>query len=92
MQFQRTGDGEGKLTLDLTNPQVDVNVFSEGGDVNVQFIDTTVAPRLLRRFDVTDFATPVDSVDVNTTVRGVTLVLKTTGDFDYLAYQPTINM
>ena len=52
-----------------------------------EFIDTTVAQRLMRRFDVTDFATPVDSVDVNTTVRGVTLVLKTTGDFDYLAYQ-----
>ena len=87
LQFQRTGDGEGKLTLELTNPKVDVNVFSEGGEVNVQFIDTTVAQRLMRRFDVTDFATPVDSVDVNTTVRGVTLVLKTTGDFDYLAYQ-----
>ena len=87
LQFQRAGDGEGKLTLELTNPKVDVNVFSEGGEVNVQFIDTTVAQRLMRRFDVTDFATPVDSVDVNTTVRGVTLVLKTTGDFDYLAYQ-----
>ena len=87
LQFQRTGDGEGKLTLELTNPKVDVNVFSEGGEVNVQFIDTTVAQRLMRRFDVTDFATPVDSVDVNMTVRGVTLVLKTTGDFDYLAYQ-----
>ncbi len=87
LQFQRTGDGEGKLTLDLTNPKVDVNVFSQGGEVNVQFLDTTVAPRFMRRFDVTDFATPVDSVDVNTTVRGVTLVLKTTGDFDYLAYQ-----
>ncbi len=87
LQFQRTGDGEGKLTLDLTNPAVDVNVFNQGGEVNVQFIDTTVAPRLMRRFDVTDFATPVNSVDVNTTVRGVTLVLKTTGDFDYLAYQ-----
>ena len=87
LQFQRTGDGEGKLTLELTNPKVDVNVFSEGGKVNVEFIDTTVAQRLMRRFDVTDFATPVDSVDVNTTVHGVTLVLKTTGDFDYLAYQ-----
>lgn len=26
-------------------------------------------------------------VDVNTTERGSTLLLKTTGDFDYLAYQ-----
>jgi type IV pilus assembly protein PilQ len=87
LQFQRTGAGEGKLTLQLTDPSVDVNVFSEGGDVKVEFIDTTVAERLMRRYDVTDFATPVNSVDVNTTERGATLLLKTEGDFDYLAYQ-----
>ena len=87
LQFQRTGDGEGRLTLELTDPSVDVNVFSEAGDVKVEFLDTTVAERLMRRYDVTDFATPVDSVDVNTTERGATLTIKTTGDFDYLAYQ-----
>ncbi|MEP4148958.1 MAG: type IV pilus secretin PilQ [Halioglobus sp.] len=87
LQFQRTGDGEGRLTLELTNPSVDVNVFSEAGDIKVQFLDTNVPERLMRRYDVTDFATPVDSVDVNTTERGATLTMKTTGDFDYLAYQ-----
>jgi len=87
LQFQRTGDGEGRLTLELTNPSVDVNVFSEGGDIKVQFLDTSVPERLMRRYDVTDFATPVTSVDVNTTERGATLTLKNTGDFDYLAYQ-----
>lgn len=87
LQFQRTGAGEGKLTLQLTDPSVDVNVFSEAGDVKVEFLDTTVAERLMRRYDVTDFATPVNSVDVNTTERGATLLLKNTGDFDYLAYQ-----
>lgn len=87
LQFQRTGDGEGRLTLELTDPSVDVNVFSEAGDIKVQFLDTTVPERLMRRYDVTDFATPVNSVDVNTTERGATLTLKTTGEFDYLAYQ-----
>jgi type IV pilus assembly protein PilQ len=87
LQFQRTGDGEGRLTLELTDPSVDVNVFSEAGDIKVQFLDTTVPERLMRRYDVTDFATPVDSVDVNTTERGATLTMKTSGDFDYLAYQ-----
>jgi len=87
LQFQRTADGEGRLTLELTNPSVDVNVYSEAGDIKVQFVDTTVPERLMRRYDVTDFATPVTSVDVNTTERGATLSLKTTGDFDYLAYQ-----
>ena len=87
LQFQRSGDGEGRLTLELSNPSVDVNVFSERGDIRVQFLDTSVPERLMRRFDVTDFATPVTSIDVNSAERGATLTLKTTGEFDYLAYQ-----
>jgi type IV pilus assembly protein PilQ len=87
LKFQRTADNEGRLTLDLTDPSVDVNVFSEAGDVQVEFLNTNVPERLLRRYDVTDFATPVNSVDVKTTERGALLSLKTTGDFDYLAYQ-----
>ncbi|MFU8763068.1 MAG: type IV pilus secretin PilQ [Haliea sp.] len=87
LQFQRTGDGEGRLTLELSNPSVDVNVFSERGDIRVQFLDTSVPERLMRRFDVTDFATPVTSVDVNSAERGATLTIKTTGEYDYLAYQ-----
>ncbi|WP_197912033.1 type IV pilus secretin PilQ [Kineobactrum salinum] len=87
LQFQRTGSGEGRLTLKLTNPAVDVNVFSERGDIKVEFLDTSVPERLMRNYDVTDFATPVNSVDVNTSERGTSLTLKTTGEFDYLAYQ-----
>ncbi len=87
LQFQRGPDGEGRLMLELSDPSVDVNVFSERGDVKVEFIDTDVPERLMRNYDVTDFATPVVSVDVGTTERGATLTLKTTGDFDYLAYQ-----
>lgn len=87
LQFRRTAEGEGRLTLQLSDPSVDVNVFSEAGDVKVQFLDTGVPERLVRRYDVTDFATPVERVDVNTTERGAELTLKTLGDSDYLAYQ-----
>jgi type IV pilus assembly protein PilQ len=87
LQFQRTAEGEGRLVLQLSDPRVDVNVFSEGGVVKVEFVDTTVPESLLRRYDVTDFATPVTTVDVNTTQRGAVLSLRTTGNYDYLAYQ-----
>ncbi len=87
LQFQRSGDGEGRLILELTDPSVDVNVYSEGENIKVEFVNTTVAERLMRRYDVTDFATPVESVDVNTSERGAVLTLKTAGDSDYLAYQ-----
>jgi type IV pilus assembly protein PilQ len=73
--------------LTLSDPSVDVNVFSEGDVVKIEFLDTTAAEELLRRYDVTDFATPVTTVDVTSGESGVTLAMKATGDYDYLAYQ-----
>ena len=87
LQFRRSDDGEGRLILQLSDPSVDVNVFSEGGDINLEFLGTTVPASLLRRFDVTDFATPVNTIEVTTTERGARLQLKASGNYDYLAYQ-----
>jgi type IV pilus assembly protein PilQ len=87
LEFQRSDQGEGRLMLTLSDPSVDVNVFSEGDVVKIEFLDTTAAEELLRRYDVTDFATPVTTVDVTSGESGVTLAMKATGDYDYLAYQ-----
>ncbi|MDG1066069.1 MAG: type IV pilus secretin PilQ [Luminiphilus sp.] len=87
LQFRRAESGEGRLILQLSDPSVDVNVFSEGGKINLEFLATTVPDGLLRRFDVTDFATPVNSIEVTTTERGTRLLLEAEGTFDYLAYQ-----
>ena len=87
LQFRRAESGEGRLILQLSDPSVDVNVFSEGGKINLEFLATTVPDGLLRRFDVTDFATPVNSIEVTTTERGTRLLLEAEGTYDYLAYQ-----
>ena len=50
-------------------------------------MDTNVRESLIRRFDVTDFATPVQGIEVSTTERGTRLKLKASGLYDYLAYQ-----
>ena len=87
LTFRRSRDGEGLLVLSLSNPAVDANVFSEGGKITLQFTDTAVRETLIRRFDVRDFATPVQKVEVTTTERGTRLQLLADGRFDYLAYQ-----
>jgi type IV pilus assembly protein PilQ len=87
LEFQRTADGEGRLMLTLTDSNVDVNVFSEGGKVKIEFLQTSIKDDLLRRYDVTDFATPVSSVEVTTSERGVSFEMEASGDYDYLAYQ-----
>ena len=87
LAFQRSPEGEGLLILTLTNPGVDASIFSEGGDITLQFMNTNVRESLIRRFDVTDFATPVQGIEVSTTERGTRLKLKADGLYDYLAYQ-----
>ena len=87
LTFQRSPDGEGLLVLTLSNPAVDASIFSEGGQITLQFMNTNVRETLIRRFDVTDFATPVQKVEVTTTERGTRLQLHADGRFDYLAYQ-----
>ena len=87
LAFRRSTDGEGLLVLTLSNPDVDASIFSEGGKITLQFTDTNIRETLIRRFDVTDFATPVHKVEVTTTERGARLQLIADGRFDYLAYQ-----
>ena len=87
LQFRRSEAGEGLLILGLSHPSVEVNVFSEGSQVNLEFIAASVPESLLRRYDVTEFATPVSFVEVTTTEVGAQLELTTHGSYDYLAYQ-----
>jgi type IV pilus assembly protein PilQ len=87
LRFRRATDGEGLLVLTLSNPSVDASIFSESGKITLQFTDTNIRENLIRRFDVTDFATPVRKVEVTTRERGARLQLTAEGRFDYLAYQ-----
>ncbi|MGB2522844.1 MAG: type IV pilus secretin PilQ [Luminiphilus sp.] len=87
LAFQRSSEGEGLLILTLTNPSVDASIFSEGGDITLQFLNTNIREALIRRFDVTDFATPVQGIEVSTSERGTKLKLRADGLYDYLAYQ-----
>ncbi len=88
VDFRRTADGSGRVILSLSNPGVPVDVRREGGDVVVDFFDSEVSERLQRTLDVTDFATPVQSI--TTRQRGSSVrvtVVPTDGTYEQIAYQ-----
>ena len=85
--FRRGSNGEGRIELQLANPRTDVDVRLEGNMIKVAFFDTTVPDELQRRYDVIDFATPVEMVDVAQSGAQATVGIKVGGDYDYLAYQ-----
>ena len=59
----------------------------EGGRVVVDFQDTAIPNELMKRLDVTDFATPVLTVDALRANRNARLVVSAATEYDQVAYQ-----
>ena len=88
IDFRRGVDGQGRLLVELSRPGVTVDVREQAGRVELIFPRVLMEDQLARRLNVTDFATPVVSID---TVRErddrVRMVVNTTGEYDVLSYQ-----
>lgn len=87
IDFRRGEAGEGRVIVRLSDVGVGVDVTSEGGNIRVEFTNTIIPERLQRRLDVTDFATPVITVDLLPENGNTVMIIAPSGDFDYLAYQ-----
>src|SRR5271166_1958144 len=87
IDFRRGSDGTGRVIVQLTDPRTPVNVRQEGNQVVVDFAGTLMPKNLMRRYDVMDFATPVQSVDAIRVEGSSRLVISAQGDFEQLAYQ-----
>jgi type IV pilus assembly protein PilQ len=87
VDFRRSPDGGGRIIVRTSATKSQASLRQEGGRVVVDFPNTTVASDLARRYDVTDFATPVNSFDVTGTPAGSRIVVTATGDYEQTAYQ-----
>jgi type IV pilus assembly protein PilQ len=87
IDFRRGADGTGRVIVQLTDPRTPVNVRQEGNQVVVDFAGTLMPKNLMRRYDVMDFATPVQTVDAVRVEGSSRLVISSQGDFEQLAYQ-----
>jgi type IV pilus assembly protein PilQ len=87
IDFRRGTDGAGQIVVDLSDPRTTVDVRQEGGRIVVDFQNTSLPQELMRRLDVTDFATPVYTVDALRANRDARLVVTSAADYDQVAYQ-----
>lgn len=87
IDFRRGPNGAGQVIVELQDPRTEVDVRQEGGRVIVDFKNTALPSDLLRRLDVTDFATPVSTVDA-LRLNGDTRLVVTAGqEYEQVAYQ-----
>jgi type IV pilus assembly protein PilQ len=87
IDFRRSADGAGRVVVKLSDPHTRINLHQVGSQIVVDFSDAAVPANLLRRYDATDFGTPVTGFDVTRVGNGSRISINASGDFDQLAYQ-----
>ncbi|WP_290677683.1 type IV pilus secretin PilQ [Aquabacterium sp.] len=87
IDFRRGQDGSGRVVVELPNNQVGVDIKQQGQSLVVEFVRATLPERLRRRYDVTDFGTPVHAVSASQVGERVKLVVDPKGDWEHSAYQ-----
>jgi type IV pilus assembly protein PilQ len=86
VDFRRSSDGAGRVMVRLTDPHTHINLHQVGNQIVVDF-DADLPKNLARRYDATDFGTPISSFDATRVGTGTRIAINATGDYEQLAYQ-----
>ena len=87
IDFRRGPDGSGRIIVKLSDPHIHVNLRQLGSQIVVDFSDADLPTPLMRRYDASDFGTPVSGFDVTRVGNGARIAINATGDYEQLAYQ-----
>ena len=87
IDFRRGKDGEGLVEITFASDRVAADVRRSGGRIVASFSDAALPENLERRFDVTDFGTPVTAIDAYAKGTGTELVISSAGPYEYKSYQ-----
>jgi type IV pilus assembly protein PilQ len=87
IDFKRGRNGEGQVIIDLSDPGSGVDVKQSGRSVIVDLLRTELPISLERRFDVTDFGTPVESMEAVSQGNNARLTINARGRWEQSAYQ-----
>jgi len=87
VNFRRGPGGEGRIVVELSDTSTGVDIRQQGQTVIVDFLKTSVADVLRKRYDVIDFGTPVQTFSVFPQGDNVRMVIEPRGLWEHNAYQ-----
>jgi type IV pilus assembly protein PilQ len=87
IKFRRGKAGEGLVTVELSDASTGIDVKQQGQSLIVDFQGAQLPENLRRKLDVTDFATPVTTVNAMPQGKNARLVITPQGLWEHTAYQ-----
>jgi len=87
IDFRRGTKGEGRLLLEMSDPNIQIDLVEEGNNLELRLIDTVLPAHLERQLDVSDFGTPIKVVNAVTSGHDVIIKVTSSGLTESMAYQ-----
>ena len=87
IDFRRGKAGEGRIVVDLSDSSTGIDIRAQGQNLVIDFFKTSLPDKLRRRLDVTDFGTPVQSINTFGQGENVRMVITPKGLWEHSAYQ-----
>lgn len=87
IDFRRGPAGEGRVVFDLADSATGIEVKQQGTKLLVDFKDATIADKLVRRWNVADYGTPIEAFDIQRVGKGARMTLEPKGLWEYNSYQ-----
>src|SRR3954469_7900130 len=87
VDFRRGRAGEGRVVVDLSDSTTGIDIRTQGQNIVVEFLKTSLPDNLRRRLDVVDFGTPVNLVSTFQQGENVRMVIEPKGQWEHNAYQ-----
>jgi type IV pilus assembly protein PilQ len=87
IDFRRGRAGEAQVIVELSDSATGIDLRQQGRNIIVDFLRTALPPALERRYDVTDFGTPVEVFDLQAVGGNVRLTVAPRGRWEQAAYQ-----
>ncbi len=87
IDFRRGEELAGRVVVDLSTPNSTINIAQQGQNLVVDFAGTMLPQSLRRRYDVSDYGTPVQAMRATDSGSGARLIIEPRGNWQYSSYQ-----
>ncbi len=87
LDFRRGKGGEGQVVIDLSDNATGIDLRVQGKSIVIDMPDTALPKNLERRLNVTDFATPVQTITATSQGGSTRILVEPKGLWEHSAYQ-----
>ena len=87
IDFRRGTSGEGRVIIDLSDNATGIDLRTQGRNIVIDLLATSLPKNLERRLNVVDFGTPVQMIEASRQGDNTRIVIEPRGQWEHAAYQ-----